>query len=102
MRDREAEEVEGRRHRRVGEFLEALIEGQGVGGLEGLVVTGFRVRLPTEEEPSCLLVVRAAAAGGDQIAFVGAYGICDAILAWRARSAACHMKWRDDVPWAER
>ena len=102
MRDSEAEEVQGRRHRRIGEFIDALGQGPGRGELlEGRLVT-FRIRFSTEADPSTLLVVRCEAKDGPRIAFVGAYRAADAILAWRARSGAQGMKWREDVPWEQR
>lgn len=102
MRDSEKEAVEEKRNRRIGEFLSSLDQGGGVGTLEEGVLTGLTVRLPTELEPSALLVVKAMGAGGAVVAFVGAYRLSEAILAWRARSGADKMKWREDVPWKER
>lgn len=102
MRDAKREETENARARRVGEVLGAVGTGQAAKGLEEGVVTGFRVRLPTEGEPSVLLIVRASAGSGKFIAFIGAYTVTDAILAWRARCLAGGMKWREDVPWDER
>lgn len=85
----------------MGEFLESLGAGRGVGGLEGGRVLSIKVRLPTEVEPSVLLVVRATSAAGPRIMFVGAYDLGDAILAWRARSVAEGIKWRIDVSYEE-
>lgn len=102
MRDANKEAALERRHRRVGEFLESLGQIGGLGGLQEGALVDFRVRLPTEEEPAALLIVRAAGAEGRVIAFVGAYGVIDVLLAWRARSEVGRMKWREDVPWSER
>lgn len=102
MRDGEAEEVEARRARRVGEFLAIVGTGRAAAPLEGGRVTAWRVRMPTEEEPSVLLVVRAVAGEEGHIAFIGAFSVTDALLAWRARATGSGMKWREDVPWGER
>lgn len=96
------EERENRRCRRAGELLASIDDGVEVIGLDRGVLTGFRVRLPTEEEPSVLLLVRASDERGKHIAFVGAYGVVDALLAWRARRTGDGLKWREDVPWKER
>lgn len=102
MRDAKKEAALQLRHERIGEFLEAVQEGRGAEGCEGGRVTGIRIRLPTEEDPSALVVVKVATETGSMIGFVGAYRVADAILAWRARCLAGTMKWREDVPWSER
>lgn len=102
MRDIEAEDAAARRHRRIGEFMDSLARGQGKGRLEGGDLISFRIRFSTEDEPSTLLIVRCVAAEGPRIAFVGAYQVGDALLAWRARSVSKTMRWREDVPWGER
>jgi len=102
MRDAQSEEAAGRRCRRVGEWLERLGTGVAPVGLPEGRYDGFRVRLPSEEDPSTLLVVRASEKGAKWIAFVGAYTVADAFLAWRAREQAGSMRWREDVPWGER
>ncbi len=99
LRDQELEEREARRDRRVGEFLSSLAQGAGTGGLEGGVLVSWRVRMPTEEDPGALLVVRADVASGPFVAFVGGYRAADVVLAWRKRSLAGRMKWREDEPW---
>lgn len=102
VRDAEREAKDQRRHERVGEFLDAVAAGRGAEGLTEGRVTAIRMRLPSEEDPSTLLIVKVSSEEGDSIAFVGAFSLCDAILAWRARSEKGTMQWRDDVPWAER
>lgn len=102
MRDADREKAEARESVRIGEFVKAIDEGAWVSGLEEGVLTGFSVRLPTEIEPSTLLVLKADAEGVGFVAFVGAYSLGDALLAWRARAAAGKMKWRENVPWGER
>ena len=102
MRDIEREEAEAKLHRRAGEFLAALGTGRGLGGLAEGQLRGFSVRLPTEEEPGALLVVRAEAEGDLWVAFIGAYRVVDAVIAWRKRDKDNKMKWREDQPWAGR
>lgn len=102
VRDNELEGKVEKANARVGEFLAALTAGRGAEGLALGRVTGFRVRLPTVTEPSVLLIIRAESAEGRHIAFVGAFTVRDAVLAWRARSTEASIKWRVDVPWDER
>lgn len=102
MRDVEREAAAERRSRRIGEFIESLSGDQDLRGLTKGRLVGFQVRMPAEEEPSALLIVRALAEEGRRIAFVGAFSVGDAILAWRAREGGKGMKWREDIPWAER
>lgn len=102
VRDVEAEARRAKRHARIGEFVCALSQGAGTRGLAEGVLVSVKARFPTEEEPSTLLVVRARSEEGAVIAFVGAYSLGDALLAWRARVSAGSMKWREDVPWEQR
>lgn len=102
MRDIEEEAVQDRRCRRVGEFLDKLGRGMGAEGLANGVLTDIRIRLATEEEPSVLLIVRGWDERGKHIAFVGAFSVIDALLAWRAKREHKGLKWREDVPWSER
>ena len=102
MRNAETEAATDRRNRRIGEFIEGLGQGVGLGGLEDGRVVSIRIRFPTEAEPTTLLVVRASAEVGPRIAFIGAFSAGDALLAWRARAGAAGMKWREDIPWSER
>lgn len=102
MRDAEVEAADAKRARRIGEFVDALAHGVGVMGLEAGALLSVKVRFPTEEDPSTLLIVRARSGEGLVIGFVGAYSLGDAILAWRARIGAGTMKWREDVPWEQR
>lgn len=99
MRNVEAEEREAKRHRRIGEFIDSLGEGQGLGSLEGGILRGWKVRLPTEEDPGALLIVQAENEVGAFVAFVGGYRVGDVILAWRKRGQSGRMKWREDRPW---
>lgn len=62
----------------------------------------LRVRFPTEEEPSTLLIVRVSTEEGPMISFVGAFSLVDALLAWGARVKSGTMKWREDLPWEQR
>lgn len=102
MRNVDAEASDEKRYVRIGEFVDRLGGRAGVESLEGGVLKSVRVRFPTEEDPSALLIVRASAEEGERIAFIGAYGCGDAILAWRAKDKAGRMKWREDVPWEDR
>lgn len=83
-------------------MIAAIGGGLGLGGLADGVLTGLSVRMPTEMEPGLLLVVRATTPNGKRIAFIGAYNLGDALLAWGKRSRAGRMKWREDLPWQER
>lgn len=102
MRDVNKEAKQGVRDRRIGEFVNSWGEESCVRGLEGGTLVDVRVRLPTEEDPSTLLVIRASGKQGKVVAFVGAFSVGDAVLAWRARCVAHTMKWRPDVPWKDR
>lgn len=102
MRNKDEETAEERRYAKIGEFIDAVGAGRGVGALEGARVTGITLRWPTEEEPSTLLVIRATSGTAKWVAFVGAYSAGDAVLAWRKRSLAGRMKWREDLPWERR
>lgn len=100
MRDIEAEAAEEKRAVSVGTFILQLTQGGGLGGLAGGVLKGFSVRMPTEEDPAVLLIVKAGSDKGPRVAFVGAYRLGDALLAWRARDRKGRMKWREDKPWS--
>lgn len=102
MRDAAQEAKEERKCKRVGAFIRALREGAGVRSLPEGVLTSVKVRFPTEEEPSTLLVVRASSGEGPRIAFIGAYDVGDALLAWMKRDEGQRMRWRKDLPWEQR
>lgn len=102
MRDVKRETLEERRRERIGHVVESLAHGHGLGKLTDGHLTGFTVRMPTEEEPGALLVVRATDNDGKHIAFVGGYRVDDLFLAWEKRSQAGRMKWREDKPWQDR
>lgn len=102
VRDAKAEAGVDRRNSRIGAWLEAIMEGRGAEGLPEGTVTGISIRMPTEADPATLLIVRATGGTGKHIAFVGAYSVNDALLAWAAKCRKAGMKWREDVPWGER
>lgn len=102
MRQVSAEEREGKRNRRVGEFIQALTEGRGAAGIVDGVVTGVSVRLPTAADPGVLVVVRAEGAPGKRVGFVGGLDVTQAVLTWMAKDAGPGLKWREDVPWGDR
>lgn len=102
MRDVDLEAEYVRRCARVGEFLTGLGRGMGAQGIEGGVVTRVNIRLPTDDQPDTLLVVKVSGDAGAFIGFVGGLDIGTAVLAWRAKDGAAGLKWRVDVPWAER
>lgn len=102
MRNIEEEAQEERRAVSLGTFIGRLGTGGGVEGLAEGVLTGFTVRMPTEEEPSALLVVKARTEAGKWVAFVGAYSLVDCMMAWRARERGAGLRWREDKPWGER
>ena len=101
MRSIEGEGAVQKRWARVGEWLDALLAGHGRNPLEGVQLTEIRIRMPTEEDPMVLLIVKAAGATGKSIAFVGAGTPVQALLAWRKRDAGPGLKWREDKPWGE-
>ena len=102
MRDIDREAAQDKRCRRVGEFLEKMDNGLELVGLDGGVLTEVRLRLPTEEEPSTLLIVKGWDVNGRHIAFLGGFSVVAVLLAWRARRENKGMAWKEDVPWGER
>lgn len=102
MRDAEREQGAERRARKIGDWIGAIEGGLPTAGLEGGKLTGLQVRFPTEEEPSTLLIIKASSEAGKHIAFVGAYNLGDALLAWLARAKGDRVRWREDVPWGQR
>jgi hypothetical protein len=102
VRNIKAEEVLARKHRRVGEFLERLSYGGGAKGVPGGTVTRITIRLPTDDQPEVFVVVKVAGDEGDFVGFVGALDVVQALLTWMAKDASKGLKWRPDVPWAER
>lgn len=102
MRDSQAEAQLGKANRRVGEFIKALTEGRGATGVDEGVVTRITIRLPTRDEPEVLLVVKASGTQGDFVGFVGGLDVAQALLVWSAKDQTKGLKWRVDVPWAER
>lgn len=99
MRDIEREAAAEKRTAAVGRFMDQLAQGEGLGGLANGVLVGFCVKMPTEEDPATLLIVKALAPEGKRVAFVGAFRVVDVFLAWRKRSRSGRMKWREDKPW---
>lgn len=87
---------------RVGEWLEALDEGRGTEGVPAGVLTSIHVRMPTEDNPETLLVVKVEGSEGKVIGFVGAMGLAGAMLAWRAKDRTSGLKWREDLPYEQR
>lgn len=102
MRNADLEARAAKAHRRVGEWLEALLLGSGLEGLGDAELTEVRFKMPTEVDPMVLMVVKATDDIGDHIAFVGAPSVEAALLAWRARDGLKGLSWRDDVPWSQR
>lgn len=99
MRRQDDEEQLNRRNRRAGEWLAAIEFGMGVKGLVEGVLRDVRFKLPTEDDPMVLMVVRAWDASGDKVAFVGAGDVCAALLAWRKLDGGKGLRWREDRPW---
>lgn len=102
MRKVDAEARVNTRNRRVGEFLQALTEQRGASGVAGGVVTKVTIRLPTEDAPEALLVIKVRSGEEDFVGFVGGLDICQAILVWAAKDQGPGLRWREDVPWGER
>ena len=102
MRDADREEALSKRHRRIGEFVDALPDWEAWERPRTTGLVSLKVRFPTEEDPSALLVVRSTTEEGGLICFVGAYSLGDALLALRAKLLKGSAKWREDVPWSER
>lgn len=82
--------------------MEAIGGGRGVQGLQEGVLRDVRFKLPQEDDPMVLMVVRAVDATGKKVAFVGAGDVCGAVLAWRKRDGGAGLRWREDRPWGER
>lgn len=87
---------------RIGEFVESLGQLPVKGVPEDTELKGFNVRLPTEERPDALIVLKASGEGGAFVAFMGGLTLAQAILGWRAEHVAGKIRWRVDVPWGER
>lgn len=77
----------------------ALEHGRGLQGLVGGDLIDVRFKMPQEEDPMVLMVVRATDATGRRVAFVGAGSVCGALLAWRKLDAGAGLRWREDKPW---
>ena len=99
MRSAEAEKRLAAVHRRVGELLDGIDQGMPLKGIEEGRVTRITLRLPTEESPEALLIVKAVVGEDKRIAFIGGLGIIQALLTWRAKEGGPGLKWRADVPW---
>lgn len=99
MRKVDAEERVNKTNRRVGELLQGLTEGRGASGVVDGRVTRVTIRLPTEDQPEALLVVKASGAEGEFVAFVGGLDVSQALLVWAAKDLKGGLKWRVDVPW---
>jgi len=102
MRNINAEDRVNRMNRRIGEFIQGLTEGRGAQGVPGGAVVRITARLPTEDSPEALLVVKATSEVGDHVAFVGGLDLTQAFLTWAAKDRGTGLKWREDVPWGER
>ena len=102
MRDAEEEQAHHKLLAKVGEWVMALGAGRGCEGAAGGVLTEFRVRMPREDEPMALLIVKVTGEDAKYIGFIGAPTAEAALLAWRARDGKGGLKWRVDLPWGER
>lgn len=100
MRSMELERAWEKRVQRLGQWIEAVGQGLGAKELEGAVLTGINIRLPTPDRPETLLVIKAQKGDKRYVAFCGALELSDALLAWRAKEGARGIKWREDRPWA--
>lgn len=99
MRAQEDEARLDKRNRRAGEWLAALEVGRGLAGLTDGALWDIRFKLPQEEDPMVLMVVRATDAAGKRVAFMGAGTVVGALLAWRKLDGGAGLKWREDKPW---
>lgn len=102
MRDVSGEARLEKKHRRCGEFLAALTEGRGAEGVPDGTLTRITIRLPSEDDPETLWVVKATGSTGDKVAFIGGLDLCQALLTWAAKSGGKGLRWRDDIPWEAR
>ena len=98
--DREAEWLKAMQ--RVGEFLSLCDNAGGIKGPGDATLTGFTARLPTEEKPETLLVLKASGGEGRFVSFVGGLTLTQALLTWRAKVMGGKVRWREDVPYGER
>lgn len=99
VRSEEREQRDAKRNRAVGEWMEALEFGRGLEGLADGRLIDIRFRMPTDESPEVLLVVRAGVADKRYVAFIGGLDITQVILAWRKRDRGRGLRWREDTPW---
>lgn len=102
MRNADAEARENTRNRRVGEFIQAVTDGQGAAGLETGRVSRITMRLPSRDDPEALVVVKASGEGGDFVAFIGGLDLVQALLTWAAKDQGKGLRWRVDIPWGQR
>lgn len=100
MRRQDDEERTNKANRRAGEWLEALLDGRGVQGLAEGVLRDVRFKLPQEDDPMVLMIVRATDTTGRRVAFVGAGSVGQALLAWRKLDTGEGLRWREDKPWS--
>lgn len=99
MRDAQQEQAVEKTNAKVGEFLAALTRGRGTQGLSEGKITRITIRMPTEDDPGILVVVKASAEGVDHVGFIGGWDVPMAVMAWRARDGKQGLKWRVDKPW---
>ena len=99
MRKQDDEAWLNKRNRRAGEWLAAIEVGRGVTGLTEGTLRDVRFKLPREEDPMVLMIVRADDATGKRVAFVGAGSMVGALLAWRKLDVREGLRWREDKPW---
>jgi hypothetical protein len=63
---------------------------------EGIVLTGFSVRLPSEDKPDVFVVIRAATDTAKLVGFHGAPTLIEAIPGALERLYNRSIKWRED------
>lgn len=102
MRKQELERAWEKRVQAIGEFVEALDNGRGCGGLEEGLITSVQAHLERPDEAGVLLVIKARTGQGKFISFVGGRTLAEAVLTWRQKDMARRMKWREDTPWSSR
>lgn len=102
MRNADREAVWNKTNRRIGEWVEVLDWERELKGLEGGVMDSVFIRLPSEDRPEALLVLKAHVGEQRYVSFAGALTVGQALLTWRAKAMGTGLKWREDVPWSER
>lgn len=67
-----------------------------------LVLTGVRLKLDADNGTSVLCILKAVEEGLPVVGFVGGLDVSSVLLALAKRLRGEAVRWREDVPWADR